>query len=185
MKKRRKKDSALTRFVESTFFGFSGTKGPVRIAKPKPQQRMSAADYQKTALEKDIQASIIGYLRAHKIPHTTTDASRVWAKDGSVRPSKVDTDHPDISGHFIGTARAFYVETKAAWGKLSPGQKARIKELRNTGAVVIVPKSFEAFKLEFEAYANMESFLCSLSGESADYFRRRFYDVDIKRQTNE
>jgi VRR-NUC domain-containing protein len=114
----------------------------------KPFSTMTAAEFQRLALERDIQSGVIHLLTLLHIPHSVTDASRTWSKDGEVRRGKVDTDWPDVSGTLPPTGRALYVETKARWGKLSPGQREKIKELRRAGALCIVPDNISDVAVE-------------------------------------
>jgi hypothetical protein len=105
---------------------------------------ITAEQYRKGARECDIQKACTDLLTLIGFPWGVTDASRVWAKDGTVRRSKVTRSFPDVSSvmalrEMFG--RALYLETKTATGGFQPGQREKHEELRAAGAVVIVPRS--------------------------------------------
>lgn len=92
--------------------------------------------------ERDIQASICGLLEWLQVMYSVTDASRVYAKDGTVRRSKVRTGWPDVTMVLPGGRAAFF-ELKDAKGRVSPEQAATITRLRAAGAWVDVVRSLD------------------------------------------
>lgn len=141
--------------------GIRVSKRILRRIKGQPAQpRVDRAALRDSALECDIQQAIVDWLTAQRFPHAVTDASRVWGKDGGVRKSKVNPDWPDISGvipaHWNSAlaGRALFIETKAAWGRLSPGQALLHAQLRAAGAVVLVPYSVDEFLAQMENLKN-------------------------------
>jgi hypothetical protein len=89
--------------------------------------------------ETEVQKSITEALALHRVVFTVTDASRSYAKDGSVR-QKVRTDWPDVSGVLPG-GRAIFIECKTLTGKASLGQLAMLERLKKQGAVAFIARS--------------------------------------------
>lgn len=104
---------------------------------------LSAEEFLSLASESDIQKGVRDLLALCKVPHSVTDASRAFGPDGKARRSKVDEGWPDISGVLPPSGRALFIETKSRAGRLSPGQRKKIAELRSAGALVFVPRSVE------------------------------------------
>jgi len=106
---------------------------------------MTAAEFRARSPEWSIQSSIVGLLKVIGLPHSVTDASLVFDDKGKVFGRGVLTDGwPDISA-VIGKGRFLGIETKSASGALRPAQIKCHAELRNAGALVIVPRSVEEF----------------------------------------
>lgn len=107
-------------------------------------------------LEKDIQSAILKYLRGRNISVSVTDASRVWGQGGQLMRSKVSKDHPDLScvlsvGVKLGSkdtyiGLAFFIEVKSATGRIRDGQKNKLVELADSGAVCMIARSVEDVK---------------------------------------
>ena len=113
---------------------------PGRPAPSSPQRRITAAAFQATASEAEIQQAITDWLTAHHVPHSVTDASRVFGPDGEPRRSKVEEGWPDITGVLPPSGRAFFIECKRATGRFRPGQKPMLARLRAAGALVIIAR---------------------------------------------
>ena len=100
----------------------------------------------KVKSERAIQAEILTLLRAQGIPHSVTDASRSWGPDGRPRKSKVTAGWPDIScvlprGPYQG--RAFFIEVKAARGRVSREQRQTFLRLDAAWSRVFIGRSAE------------------------------------------
>lgn len=123
-------------------------------------------------LEKDIQKSIVHLLNLRRIPHAITNAERVWNPKGFVRKSKVSPDHPDISatlpvlinGTTIGLS--FYIEVKRPSGKVSDGQRAKLRELASAGALCIIARSANDVMRAIDDFRLKE-----LSAETLNHYR--------------
>src|SRR5262245_20432134 len=117
--------------------------------------RMSAAAYQRTACERDIQAGICALLDSLRIPYSVTDAAvpvvsgqckecgadvKLYARGGKVRKS-----WPDISA-VIKSGRLLAIEVKSATGRFKPGQPEMLAALVKAGALVIVARSIDDVK---------------------------------------
>ena len=113
----------------------SGLRSPV--AEP---FRRSA--YRSRASEAEIQAGIIELLSWLRLPHSVTDASRAFGRDGRPRASKVAKGWPDITG-VLPSGRMFAIEVKAYKGRLKAAQAETIERLRASGAAVLVAKSVD------------------------------------------
>lgn len=129
----------------------------------------------KKLLEKDIQKSIVKYLQLKKVPHAITNAERVWSKSGHVLRSKVSPDHPDLSatlpvlvnGNPLGLS--FYIEVKTPTGSIRDGQKVKLRELADAGALCVLARSlddvstvvekFQGAELDFEALKRTRTLL--------------------------
>ncbi len=100
-------------------------------------------------LEKDIQTTIISYLKLRNIQHSVTNADRVWGRNGGVRQSKVEKGWPDISavlpveinGVKIGVS--LFIEVKTLVGTAKPEQKEKLQILSEAGAVCILARKVE------------------------------------------
>lgn len=103
----------------------------------------------KKKLEKDIQKEIVSYLKLKKVQHSITNAERVWSKQGFIRPSKVSPDWPDLSATlpiFVNNVRiglSFYIEVKTPTGSIRDGQKVKLRELSDAGALCILARSLD------------------------------------------
>lgn len=104
---------------------------------------------QKKLLEKDIQKQITSYLTLKGVPFAVTNAERVWNPQGFVRKSKVSPDWPDLSATlpiFVNSVRiglSFYIEVKTPTGSIRDGQKIKLRELSDAGALCILARSLE------------------------------------------
>lgn len=113
-------------------------------------------------LEKEIQATIVSYLKLKKIEVTVTDASRVWGKGGGVRKSKVDSDHPDLScvlpvvvnGGTLGLA--FFIECKTKTGSIREGQKEKLQRLADAGALCVLARDVTEVVRVVDLFMNKE-----------------------------
>jgi hypothetical protein len=89
--------------------------------------------------EAEIQRTICQYLSLRNIPHTRTDASRCWARDGKVMRGKVTKGWPDITAVLPG-GKALFIEVKTKYGPVSPVQEVVIQRLRKQGAIAFVAR---------------------------------------------
>lgn len=113
-------------------------------------------------LEKDIQKEIITYLKLRKIPHAVTNAERVWSKQGFIRSSKVTPDWPDLSatlpvsidGNPLGLS--FYIEVKTPKGSIRDGQKLKLMELADAGALCVLARTLNEVKDVVEKFQDAE-----------------------------
>jgi len=104
----------------------------------------------KPVLEKDIQKTIVTYLKLVGIKHTVSDASR-WGKGGGA--TKVDPDHPDLTcvlpvfvtrqGIALKVGLALFIEVKTPQGRVSEGQRVRLIALADAGAVCVVARTLQ------------------------------------------
>lgn len=100
-------------------------------------------------LEKDIQKKITKYLTKCGVPFAVTNAERVWNPQGFVRKSKVSPDWPDLSCTLpitvdgIPLGLSFYIEVKTPTGSIRDGQKVKLRELADAGALCILARSLE------------------------------------------
>lgn len=103
----------------------------------------------KNPLEKDIQKTIVQYLRYRKIEVSVTNSDRTWGKWGGIRQSKVDKGHPDLTAVLpvmVGGERlglALYIEVKTPTGSLKPEQKEKLAALDASGALCLVARSLD------------------------------------------
>ena len=119
--------------------------------------RLTATEYQGTAVERDIQSGICELLDQLRIPYSVTDAAipvsvgrcpecRAWVKlygkKGHVRKS-----WPDITGVLPVTGRMLAIEVKTEKGRYKPGQPEMLELLRKAGALVIVARSIDDVSL--------------------------------------
>lgn len=129
----------------------------------------------KKLLEKDIQKLITKYLTLRGIPFAVTNAERVWNPQGFVRKSKVSPDHPDLSatmpvlidGNAVGLS--FYIEVKTPTGSIRDGQKVKLRELADAGALCVLARSlddvkevverFQGAELDFESFKRTRTLL--------------------------
>lgn len=103
----------------------------------------------KKLLEKDIQKQIVSWLEINKIPVSVTNSERVWGKFGGVRKSKVSPDHPDLTlvlpvlcnGFKIGLA--CYIEVKTKTGAIRDGQRIKLRELADNGALCMIARTLD------------------------------------------
>ncbi len=117
---------------------------------------------QKKLLEKDIQKTIVQYLKLRKVPYAVTNAERVWSKQGFIRPSKVTPDHPDltatmpvlVNGNALGLS--FYIEVKTPSGSIRDGQKVKLRELADAGALCVLARSLDDVKEVVERFQGAE-----------------------------
>ncbi len=116
----------------------------------------------KKLLEKDIQKLITKYLELRRVPFAVTNAERVWNPQGFVRKSKVSPDHPDLSatlpvlvnGNPIGLS--FYIEVKTPTGSIRDGQKVKLRELADAGALCVLARSLDEVKDVVERFQGAE-----------------------------
>jgi hypothetical protein len=134
--------------------------------------RKNAAVRQKTKierepLEKDIQKTIVSYLKLKGIEVTVTDASRTWGKGGGVRQSKVDSDHPDLScvlpvvvkdknNAEIKLGLAFFIEVKTKTGSIRSGQKEKLVKLADAGALCVLARDVSEVVRVVDLFMNKE-----------------------------
>src|SRR5262245_25145002 len=110
-------------------------------------ERMTAAEYQATASERDIQAGICALLDARGILYSVTDAGgavrcpsckewvRAFKRRGTVRKS-----WPDITGVLPG-GRLLAIEVKRVNGAWRPGQWETLMSLKAQGALVVIARN--------------------------------------------
>lgn len=111
-------------------------------------------------LESDIQKAIVDYLRLRHVYVSVTDSSRSFGRDGLPRRSKVDTSHPDLScvlpvlvgDRIIGLA--LFIECKRKNGATKVGQKERLLELAEAGALCILARSTDEVKRVIDIFMN-------------------------------
>lgn len=105
---------------------------------------MTAAEFRAHASEQSIRSGIVDLLRLVGLPHSVTDASLVFDDKGKVSGRAVETDGwPDVTVALPPSGRLLGIETKSREGKLRPSQIKCHAWLRNSDAVVIVPRSVE------------------------------------------
>lgn len=108
-------------------------------------QRISITEGRKIlraeATEAQIQDAIVGYLRAQKIPHTTTEAKRSYNERGQL-VRRIAPGWPDITGCACGGI-LLAVECKSAKGRLRPEQARTLYALYQAGALVCVARSVD------------------------------------------
>lgn len=117
---------------------------------------------EKKILEKDIQKQIVTYLKLKKVPYAVTNAERVWSKQGFPIKSKVSPDHPDLSatmpvlvnGNAVGLS--FYIEVKTPTGSIRDGQKVKLRELADAGALCVLARSLDDVKEVVERFQGAE-----------------------------
>lgn len=117
---------------------------------------------QKKLLEKDIQKQIVNYLKLKKVPCAVTNAERVWSKQGFPIKSKVSPDHPDltatmpvlVNGNALGLS--FYIEVKTPSGSIRDGQKVKLRELADAGALCVLARSLDDVKEVVERFQGAE-----------------------------
>jgi len=117
---------------------------------------------EKKILEKDIQKQIVTYLKLKKVPYAVTNAERVWSKQGFPIKSKVSPDHPDLSatlpvkvnGNPLGLS--FYIEVKTPTGSVRDGQKVKLRELADAGALCVLARSLEDVTTVVERFQGAE-----------------------------
>lgn len=116
----------------------------------------------KKLLERDIQKLITKYLELRRVPFAVTNAERVWNPQGFVRKSKVSPDHPDLSatlpvlvnGNPLGLS--FYIEVKTPTGSIRDGQKVKLRELADAGALCVLARSLDEVKDVVEKFQGAE-----------------------------
>lgn len=116
----------------------------------------------KKKLEKDIQKEIVDYLKLKRVPHAVTNAERVWSKQGFPIKSKVTPDWPDLSATlpvYIDSRRvglSFYIEVKTPTGSIRDGQRAKLRELGDAGALCVLARSLEEVQEVVERFKDAE-----------------------------
>lgn len=91
--------------------------------------------------EAAVQAAILGYLRAHRIPHTITEAKQSFNQKGQ-QVRRMAAGWPDITGCF--ESRFVGIEVKRpVGGKLRYLQAVELEALMNNGALVVIARSVE------------------------------------------
>lgn len=107
-------------------------------------QQMTAAEFRNRASERSIQSGIVALLKLVGLPHSVTDASLIFDDKGKVSGRAVETDGwPDVTVSLPPAGRMLGIETKSKGGTLRPSQIKCHAELRDAGALVIVPRSIE------------------------------------------
>lgn len=105
---------------------------------------MTAAQFRERASERSIQSGIVDLLKLIGLPHSVTDASLVFDDRGKACGRAVETDGwPDVTVSLPPSGRLLGIETKSKDGRLRPSQIACHAWLRDSGALVIVPRSIE------------------------------------------
>ncbi len=95
-----------------------------------------------TALERDVQRAIVGYLTARGIPHSVTDATEAYNRAGK-RVARVTTiGWPDVVGVWQGMAVMCECK-RAAGGVLSYQQAVVLESLYRQGALIVVARSVD------------------------------------------
>ena len=101
--------------------------------------------------EEHIQQAILDLLALLEIPHSVTDASRVFGPDGRPRKSKVSKGWFDITG-CMPDGRFLGIEVKTKTGSQSPEQRAVAAKIAAFGGLAVVVRSaqemFEILKRE-------------------------------------
>ncbi len=91
--------------------------------------------------EASVQAAILGYLRAHRIPHTITEAKQSFNQNGQ-QVRRLAAGWPDITACFEG--RFVGIEVKRpVGGKLRYLQAVELEALYKNGALVVIARSVE------------------------------------------
>lgn len=98
--------------------------------------------------EASVQAAILGYLRAHRIPHTITEAKQSFNQRGQ-QVRRLSPGWPDITacveGRFVG------IEVKRpVGGKLRYLQAVELEALINNGALVVIARRVDDVIALFE-----------------------------------
>lgn len=112
--------------------------------------RLTTTEYRARATEAQIQKQIVAYLTSQRIPHSVTDATEAFNRNGQ-RVRRVSRGWPDLVGCIPAVGRgngvacgAFLaIEVKSAKGKLRPDQARTLHELYRAGAIVVVARSVE------------------------------------------
>ncbi len=94
-----------------------------------------------TVTEAAVQAAIIGYLCVNRIPHSITDAKRVFNEKGQ-QVRRVKKSWPDITACYEGHFVAIEVK-RPVNGRLSPGQAVELDTLRRADALVVIARSVD------------------------------------------
>lgn len=116
------------------------------------RNRITAAEYRKLArkheTEAQIQKAICQYLAAQRIPHSVTDATESFNRNGQ-RVRRVRRGWPDVVGciptRIAGNNGGAFlaIECKSAKGRLRPDQARTLHELYQAGALVCVARSVD------------------------------------------
>lgn len=104
---------------------------------------MTADQYQKTALESQIQNAICQWLALKRIPYSVTDASLCRDRTGKFAAKRKVTTvgWPDVTACIAG--RFVAIEVKTAKGKLRDSQISCLEEIERNGGIVCVIRSFD------------------------------------------
>lgn len=95
-----------------------------------------------SATEAQIQKAITDYLRARRIPHSVTDATESFNRNGQ-RVRRVSRGWPDVVGCLPDDGMFIAIECKSSKGKLRPDQARTLHELYMAGALVCVARSVD------------------------------------------
>lgn len=104
-------------------------------------QRLSTHEARATATEAQIQRAITDYLRAQRIPHSVTDATESFNRNGQ-RVRRVTSGWPDITG-CVWDGVMLCCEVKSAKGRLRPEQARMLHDLYMAGALVCIARSVD------------------------------------------
>jgi len=95
----------------------------------------------KSTSEASVQATILGYLRARRIPHTITEAKQSFNQNGQ-QVRRLAPGWPDITACFEG--RFVGIEVKRpVGGRLRYLQAIELEALYKNGALVVIARSVE------------------------------------------
>ena len=103
--------------------------------------QQARAFLQAAASEAEIQAAILEYLAAMKIPHTITNAALSYNGRGQI-VRRITPGWPDITAVAPGGA-ALMIEVKSAIGKLRPEQARTLHALYRAGALIVIARSID------------------------------------------
>lgn len=107
---------------------------------------LSITEYRKIlrdgATEAEIQRAIVGFLKERRIPHSVTDATEAFNRNGQ-RVRRVGRGWPDITGCIPQGGIFIAIECKSNKGRLRPDQARTLHDLWQAGALVVVARSVE------------------------------------------
>jgi hypothetical protein len=96
---------------------------------------------EKSTSEASVQATILGYLRARRIPHTITEAKQSFNQNGQ-QVCRLAVGWPDITACFEG--RFLGIEVKRpVGGRLRYLQAIELEALYKNGALVVIARRVE------------------------------------------
>lgn len=91
--------------------------------------------------ESQVQRAIVDYLTLKQIPHSITDASQSFNRNGQ-QVRRVKTGWPDLTACYAGHFLAIEVK-RPIGGRLSPEQAATLHSLWQQGALIVVARSLD------------------------------------------